>query len=75
MSAEEQANVAKLKAEALAIIYDRAALTEDEMREKLDGDMVFGQLGPLPDDLKGRAETLFMPPTPPEEGNKSSDDK
>lgn len=47
LSDQDMATVSKLKAEALGLVYDRSAITEDEMRDALDGDWLFGELGPM----------------------------
>lgn len=67
MSDKDQAEVSRTRAEALAIAYDRNALTEDEFRERLSGDELFGQLGPMPDELAERIEMQNQPPVLPSE--------
>ena len=44
LSEEEQATVAKSKAEALSVGISNSIITEDEAREALDGDALFGAL-------------------------------
>ena len=58
---ETEATTAKTKAEAFGIAIDKGAIDEDEMREGLDGDPVFG-------DLAGEAPGLPDPILPPMSG-------
>ena len=49
LSEKEQADIAKTKAEALALMMDRYAIFENETRIILSGDPVFGELEELPE--------------------------
>ncbi len=54
MSLKEKGEGSKIRAEALAVAYDRGALDENEMREQLSKDETFGELPPI--DLEGKEE-------------------
>ena len=49
-SDEQQAAAAKMKAEALAVVYDRGAITEREMREQLADEELFSGLDEMPEE-------------------------
>ena len=56
MSEEEQADISRTRTESLAMMLDRFVLTEDEVREILSGDPLYGELGPLPEDAPKRVD-------------------
>lgn len=68
MTEGERVTISKTKAEALKIVYDMQAVTEDEVRERLNGDELFGELGPMPDELsavvEAQREREINPPEP-----------
>lgn len=67
ISEKDQAEVAKLKAEAVGMMIDKVVIDEDEGRTILDGDPIFGELpGEAPEPPPPEDEGLPGPGGPPE---------
>lgn len=69
LSDEQKAVVSHKKAEAISLVVQAGVISEDEGREKLDGDDLFGELGEAPPELKQARELQLeadthIPPDP-----------
>ena len=63
----EQAEVSYKRAEAVGLLLDRFAIDQDEAREMVSGDELFGELGPMPE-MPDLPELLHPTPEPPVSG-------
>ena len=65
LSDEEIANISKTKAEAFGILLDRNVVMENEARERLSGDPLFGELEQLPEEMFEEPEEEGPDDAPP----------
>ena len=64
LSEQDKATVSKTKAEALALVYDRSAMDEPEIRDRLEGDPLFGHFEDMPEILNEKIDLELHPPEP-----------